>query len=109
MNYRKVYGGAPVGDGSLCDSCFHVQIVKGHSKMERITICGYAYPPIFVPFRVTECNAYDDKRLPEIEEMEKIALDLTVDKPARPAGFKIKPAGSNGSHEPAIADEKDVA
>lgn len=87
MNHRKVYGGTPVGDGSLCETCVHAQVVQGHSKVERITICDYTYYPIQVPFRVCECTAYGDRRLPDFEEMEKIAVDLTWVSPRKPAGF----------------------
>jgi hypothetical protein len=91
MNHRKVYGGTPVGDGSLCESCVYAQIVQGHSKIERITICDYPFRPMRVPFRVCECTAYGDRRLPEFEEMEKIAVDLTWVSAKKPAGFINSP------------------
>lgn len=87
MNHRKVYGGTPVGDGTLCESCTHAQIVQGHSRVERITICDYPFNPMQVPFRVLECTAYSDRRLLDFEEMEKIALDLTWVSVPKPAGF----------------------
>jgi len=95
MNYRKLYGGTPVGDGSLCDSCLHAQVVLGHSKVERITICDYPFQPMRVPFRVLVCSVYADKRLPDVEQMEKIAIDLTWVKASRPAGFQAD-AGCTG-------------
>jgi hypothetical protein len=112
MNYRKVYGGTKVGDESRCDTCIYARIVKGYSESEQLSICDRAYPSLVIPFKVRECSDYVDQRLPEFEQMERIALDLTWVKPSRPAGFKTSSAGKNGSAEETreeVSNEDDEA
>ncbi|MCI0352714.1 MAG: hypothetical protein L0Z53_25110 [Acidobacteriales bacterium] len=87
MNYRKVYGGTPVGNESRCDTCVHARIVKGYAESERITICDYSYPPLQIPFKVFECSDYADKRLPGYEEMKEIAWILRSKSAGHQAGF----------------------
>jgi hypothetical protein len=85
MDLRKVYGGTPVGNESRCDTCTYARIVKGYSEKERIVHCDLMYPAIRIPFRVAECSDYTDRRLPELDAMEKIALSVEIK--SRPAGF----------------------
>ena len=105
MDYRKVYGGTKVGDASQCDSCAHAHVVRGYSEMEKFTFCDYLYPAVRIPFKVSECTNYLDTRLPDFDDMEQIALDLTWVKPSRPAGFKSSSAAKNGSAEDEEDDE----
>ena len=76
MNYRKVYGGTPVGSESRCDTCTHANVIQGYAESERIVLCGAVEPSMRVPFKVAECSTYEDKRLPCYWQMEKIAWDL---------------------------------
>ena len=108
MDYRKIYGGTPAGDESRCDTCAHAHIVKGYAASERITMCDFSYPPLHIPFKVCECSDYMDKRLPDVEDMEKIAVDLTWVKPSRPAGFKNSQA-CEVSPGPVNEDEDEAA
>lgn len=87
MDLRKVYGGTPVGTASLCDSCVYSRLIRGYSERERIVYCDRLYDPIAIPFRVAECSDYSDKRLPHIDELEKIAL--TIEVKGRGAGFLV--------------------
>ena len=87
MDYRKVYGGTPVGDESRCDTCSHASIIQGYAESERIVLCGAVEPALCVPFKVAECSSYQDKRLPCYWQMEKIAWDLRSKGTAKPAGF----------------------
>jgi hypothetical protein len=87
MNYRGVYGGTKVGTESLCDSCVYVRMIKGYAESERITICDRLFEPMRIPFKVSECSDYSDKRLPAVEDMEQIAWMLVTNKPGRPVGF----------------------
>jgi hypothetical protein len=108
MNYRKVYGGTKVGDASLCESCAHAHAVQGYSEMEKLTFCNYLYPAVRIPFKVSECTNYLNARLPDFDDMEKIALDLTWVKPSRPAGFKNSFNGKKGLPEKAPQEGKDT-
>jgi hypothetical protein len=87
MDYRKQYGSSSASFGSLCDSCAHGHVVKGHAESERLTICRNVYPRFVVPFAVRECSAHVDRTLPEVEDLELIAIDLTREK-LRRAGFE---------------------
>ncbi len=85
MDLRKVYGGTPVGTESRCDTCTYSRLIKGYSEKERIVYCDRLYDPIVIPFRVSECSDYADKRLPYIEDLEKTALIIEVR--GKSAGF----------------------
>ncbi|HZI57726.1 MAG TPA: hypothetical protein VFF39_13175 [Verrucomicrobiae bacterium] len=89
MDLRKVYGGTPVGQASLCDSCVYARIIRGYAQSEKITICDRLFEPIRIPFLVRECSDYIDKRLPCIEDLELIAWDLRTKCVGRTAGFRI--------------------
>jgi hypothetical protein len=87
MDYRKVYSRTPAGSESLCETCSHAHVVKGSSESEQIVVCQWPYPAIVIPFRVSECSHYANGRLPDVEDLEEIAWDLTRQKSAR-AGFR---------------------
>ena len=87
MSLRKVYGGTPVGDESRCDTCSHARIVQGYAESERIVFCDAMYDPIRIPFKVSECSDYEDKRLPSIRAMEQIAWFLRTKSAGHEAGF----------------------
>lgn len=70
-------------------------------------MCDFSYPPLHIPFKVWECSDYVDRRLPDVEDMEEIALDLTWVKPSRPAGFRKHSNGKNGSPEQNPQEEQD--
>ncbi len=88
MDYRKVIGGTPVGNASLCDTCQNALIIKGYSEMQRITLCDAAYPRVRVPFKVCECSAYVNRTIPELEELKRIAWDLTSARSIGTVGFR---------------------
>ena len=87
MDYRKVYGETKRGTDSLCDTCVYVRMIRGYAESERITICDRLFEPMRIPFKVSECSDYSDKRLPAVEDMEEIAWMLVTNKPGRPVGF----------------------
>lgn len=89
MTYRRVYGGTPVGTESRCDTCTSARIIQGYAESERIVLCDAAYPPIRVPFAVRECSMYEDKRLPDFDDMEEIAWPLTSKSAGNRAGFVL--------------------
>jgi hypothetical protein len=87
MSLRKIYGGTPVGSESRCDTCTHARIIQGYAESERITFCDAMYDPIRIPFKVSQCSDYDDKRLPSVTAMEQIAWYLRTRSAGNVAGF----------------------
>jgi hypothetical protein len=83
----KVKGGTPEGAQSLCVTCRWAHIVKGFGvSQEKIRCCWLAYNPP-VPFPVSQCSSYDDKRIPSKRDMEQIAWILMTKKAGRTIGF----------------------
>ena len=72
MSLRKVYGGTPIGNESRCDTCTHARIIQGYAESERIVICTGMYDPIRILFKVMQCTDYEDRRLPDFENMKEI-------------------------------------
>ena len=99
MNYRRVYGGTPQGSESRCETCINSRSIKGYAESERIVICDRFYPSMVVPFKVAECNDYEDRRLPDYELLEKIALDITVERGRKVSGFAIVNGRSPGTDD----------
>ena len=87
MDLRKVYGGTPVGNDSRCDTCTHARIIQGYAESEKIVLCTSLYDPIRIPFKVSQCSDYDDKRLPSVQRMEDIAWFLRTKSAGNAAGF----------------------
>ncbi|HTS10536.1 MAG TPA: hypothetical protein VMH00_00325 [Candidatus Limnocylindrales bacterium] len=46
---------APV---ALCESCAYARIIRGLRPGDELISCGYAFPPLVIPFVVTECTDY---------------------------------------------------
>lgn len=87
MDYRRKYGATHANSGSLCETCVYALIIQGHAESEMVTICDNPYPWMKVPFKVKECSGFLNRQVPDVDELSKIALDLTVDK-VRRAGFE---------------------
>jgi hypothetical protein len=83
----KVKGGTPQGTKTLCVTCRWAHIVKGFSTSQEQIRCRWLSQDPFVPFPVSECSSYDDKRLPSKLDMEKIAWVLLTKKAGRTIGF----------------------
>jgi hypothetical protein len=89
MGFRKIYGGTPKGTESRCETCVYSRSIKGYAESERIMICDRYYPSMVVPFKVAECNDYEDRRLPDFAQLEKIALDITIERGRKVPGFGL--------------------
>lgn len=70
----KVQGGTPRGITSLCVTCRAAHNVVG-VNMQRVTICRIGQP-VQVTFPISECSAYDDKRIPALHQMYEIAWEV---------------------------------
>jgi len=91
MSLRKVYGGTPIGNESRCDTCTHARIIQGYAESERIVICTGMYDPIRIPFKVMQCTDYEDRRLPDFENMKEIAWQIRSKSAGNVAGFVTLP------------------
>jgi hypothetical protein len=100
MDLRKVYGGTPVGQASRCDTCVYARIIRGYAQSEKITICDRLFQPIRIPFPVSECTDYVDKRLPCIEDLEQIAWELKSKSAGKRAGFRITSVSPGPQDDP---------
>jgi hypothetical protein len=85
----KVYNGTLSHTGqSLCESCRHATITRGHRFQDEIVRCEA--PPMtttLITFKVTECSAYMDARLPTYSQLLEQAWILRPTTGRRPAGF----------------------
>ncbi|MBZ5489693.1 MAG: hypothetical protein LAO76_02020 [Acidobacteriia bacterium] len=91
MSLRKVYGGTPIGNESRCDTCTHARIIQGYAESERIVICTGMYDPIRIPFKVMQCTDYEDRRLPDFDNMKEIAWQIRSKSAGSVAGFVTLP------------------
>lgn len=49
---------------TLCESCSRALIVRGSRFGDDFVSCAAVEPPLLIRFTVTDCTAYDDKRIP---------------------------------------------
>ena len=86
----KVYSGTVSHSGrSLCESCRNATITRGERLEDEIVRCE-AQPmshPVLIRFKVTECSAYLDSRLPTYAQLLEHAWILRPHSGRRPAGF----------------------
>jgi hypothetical protein len=108
MSLRKVYGGTPIGNESRCTTCSNARIIEGYAESERMVFCDAMYPPTRVPFSVRQCSMYDDKRLPDFCQMEKIAWQIRTKSAGSVAGFVTVPEAEPGE-ETELPEEIPVA
>jgi hypothetical protein len=85
----KVRRGTPLnGSESLCDTCTHSRIVRGHRLEDEIVLCdGLAIHAIQITFKVTSCSDYMDDSEPPYHELLERAWILRPASQRRPAGF----------------------
>jgi hypothetical protein len=99
MSLRKVYGGTPIGNESRCDTCTHGRIIQGYVESERIVICTGMYDPIRIPFKVMQCTDYEDRRLPDFENMKEIAWQIRTKSAGSVAGFVTVPEETDSTDQ----------
>ncbi len=99
MGLRKVYGGTPIGTESRCDTCTHARIIQGYAESERIVICTGMYDPIRIPFKVMQCTDYEDRRLPDFDNMKEIAWQIRSKSAGSIAGFVTVPEATDSQDQ----------
>ena len=72
---------------SLCNSCYWAHIQRGFAESEEIIRCAFLRPARLVPFKVSMCTDYNDKRMPSKADMEEIAWIIRTKDVNRPVGF----------------------
>jgi hypothetical protein len=104
----KINGGtAAAGEGPLCPTCRHATIVRGTAANDLIVECDrLAYGHGRIPFPVTSCSVYSDRRRPALREMEDIAWVLRSDPRRREIGF-VRSADLKPRERWVLADEDD--
>jgi hypothetical protein len=76
----------------------HIQ--RGFAESEGITLCAFLRPARLVPFKVSHCTDYSDKRVPTKSDMEEIAWIIRTKDVNRPVGFtKAAVTGDNAEEE----------
>jgi hypothetical protein len=70
-------------------TCTSARIIQGCAESERIVFCDEMYPPTRIAFSVRQCSMYEDKRLPDFDDMEEIAWPLTSKSAGNRAGFVL--------------------
>src|SRR5262245_26733560 len=85
----KVHEGTTRHDqASLCLSCRHATVVKGHRLEEQLVFCDLLYGGNNrIRFPVASCSGFASRTHPTIREMEEIAWVLRTDPNRKPIGF----------------------
>ena len=83
----RIKSGTPKGAESLCNTCRWAHIVKGFLESQETVRCKWVSEDPCVEFPVSQCNAYDDKRIPSLWDMQQIAWVLVTKSAGRSVGF----------------------
>ena len=85
----KIHGGTVRhGEPSLCLTCRNATVVQGPSLQDRVVDCGrLSTRDSRIPFPVSACSEYSDRRHPTLREMEDVAWVLRTDARRRKIGF----------------------
>jgi hypothetical protein len=90
MTVIRIRSGTPQGSESLCKSCYWAHIQRGFAESEEVVLCAFLRPARLVPFKVSQCTDYNDKRIPSKQDMEEIAWIIRTKDINRPVGFTSK-------------------
>jgi hypothetical protein len=70
---------------SLCRSCTRGMQIQGAADSQEVNYCRSLEKAI--RWHVTKCSGYNDKRLPDINDLKQIAWDI-IDKGGKKIGFR---------------------
>ena len=82
-----IRSGKPQTTESLCNSCHWAHIQRGFAESEEVILCAFLRPPRKVPFKVSYCTDYRDKRVPSKADLEQIAWIVRAKDINRQVGF----------------------
>lgn len=97
--------GTAIEGASKCASCVNAHIIRGYRESEELVFCDYASDLIRIPFKVKECSNYRDRKHPDWEQMEKLAIAVQPLSSAKAAGFRLI---SDAEEDEAIAEAEVV-
>ena len=87
MTVFRIRSGTPQGSESLCNSCYWAHIQRGFAESEEVVLCAFLRHARPVPFKVSQCTDYYDKRVPSRRDMEEIAWIIRTKDINRSVGF----------------------
>jgi hypothetical protein len=87
MTVIRIRTGTPKGSASLCNSCYWAHIQRGFAESEEVVLCAFLRQARLIPFKVSQCTDYNDKRIPSKRDMEDIAWIIRTKDVNRPMGF----------------------
>jgi hypothetical protein len=87
MSVIKIRNGKSQLTESLCNSCYWSHIQRGFAESEEVILCAFLRPARLVPFKVSQCTDYNDKRIPSKTDMEEIAWIIRTKDVNRQVGF----------------------
>lgn len=82
-----IRNGKPQATESLCNSCYWAHIQRGFAESEEVILCAFLRQARLVPFKVSQCTDYNDKRVPSRRDMEEIAWIIRTKDVNRQVGF----------------------
>lgn len=97
-----IRNGKPQASDSLCNTCYWAHIQRGFAESEEVILCAFLRPAHAVPFKVSYCTDYNDKRVPSKADMEEIAWIIRTKDVNRQVGF------ANEADDEAQEDELEV-
>jgi hypothetical protein len=74
--------------GTLCERCNHGTVFQRRANARIHAHCDQLGGRAEVPTDISQCTAFEDKSLPRIYQLERIAWDIKHDKGGRMIGFK---------------------
>ena len=77
MSKLNVMNGTPMGNEHLCKNCTNGQFTTGYRQSDVLVICTNAEPARMIPFIVHQCTDFWDRRKPDWEQMEKLAMSFS--------------------------------
>jgi len=87
MNVKIRGGTVNHGEPSLCETCRNATVIRGRSAGQEIVVCRPGLRGLRVPFAVTSCSEYEDRRQPTLYHLEEIAWVLRSDAKRKTVGF----------------------
>jgi len=99
MTVIKIQNGTPRASESLCASCYWAHIQRGFAESEEVILCAFLRPARLVPFKVSQCTDYEDKRIPTRKDMEDIAWIIRTKDANRRVGFARGEEDEYNHHE----------
>lgn len=97
-----IRNGKPQASDSLCNTYYWAHIQRGFAESEEVILCAFLRPAHAVPFKVSYCTDYNDKRVPSKADMEEIAWIIRTKDVNRQVGF------ANEADDEAQEDELEV-